>query len=159
MVAGLQLQAPWASPVSVRCKALWYTQLQLNWRYWYFPGRDVDLALNQAWINRRTVPFVADSLFRNMFFGDNSAARSFKLAINSMVFWKRPVFLVGIYNQQFRGIISLMVFDFKGYGMIDTYTYVYICSIHLYNCSVSILYRRGTVSLWENWQSSEKQTK
>ena len=37
------------------------------------------------------------------------------LAIYSMVFWKRPVFLVWIYNQQFWWTIILMVFDFEGY--------------------------------------------
>ena len=64
------------------------------------------------------VPSVAAGpVSEHVFLGDNSAAlpRSFKLAINSMVFWKRPLFLVGIYNQQFRGIIILMVFDLKGY--------------------------------------------
>ena len=52
------------------------------------------------------------------------------LAIHSMVFWKRPLFLVWIYNQQFRGIIILMVFDFKGYDMID----MYICISAVYTC-------------------------
>ena len=76
--------------------------------------------------------------FGTCFFGgDKSAAlpRSFKLAINSMVFWKKTVFLVWIYNQQFRWIIILMVFDFRGYDM-----YMCISAVYTFVTSVPILY-------------------
>ena len=37
-----------------------------------------------------------------------------KSTIKRMGFHKRPLFFVGIYNQQFQGTIILMVFDFQG---------------------------------------------
>ena len=47
-------------------------------------------------------------------------------AINSMVFPKRPFFLVGIYNQQFQGTIILMVFDFQGYNTTYIYNFKFL---------------------------------